>query len=184
MAFLPGFSDNESHLQVAYFLNVFFKLWVAKLNSHTHTCAHTCTCAMCVRKAFWNVHAMCVRATIFQVCEVRSQFRTFFGKKDPNFSFPHSILQVFGQNRPELSIPTLFSMLFHSLIAPEFELVTSINKKVKNLLQKFAVFKMCVCECALNLGKTHTWVRCACGPKIEVCGVRAWEPKIRRNSAW
>ena len=119
---------------------------------------------------------MCVRATIFQVCEVRSQFRTFFGKKDPNFSFPHSILQVFGQNRPEL-------MLFHSLIAPEFELVTSIKKKVKNLLQKFAVFKMCVCECALNFGKTHTCVRCACGRKLKsaVC-VRASQKSVATHT--
>ena len=41
-----------------YILN----LWVAKKNSHTHTCAHTSTCAMCVRNKVWNVRAMCVRA--------------------------------------------------------------------------------------------------------------------------
>jgi hypothetical protein len=32
--------------------------------SHTHTCAHTSTCAMCVQKAFLNVRAMCVRAAL------------------------------------------------------------------------------------------------------------------------
>ena len=53
---------------------------------------------------------------------------------------------------------------------------------MKNLLQKFDFVKTCVCECALNFRKTHTCVPCACGPKIVVCGVRACEPKIRRNS--
>ena len=38
---------------------------------------------MCMRKGFQNVCAMCVRAAFFQVCDVRSQFRTFRGKKGP-----------------------------------------------------------------------------------------------------
>ena len=57
------------------------KLWVAKKNSHTHTCAHTRMCAMCVRKGFQIVRAMCVRAAIFLVCDMQSQFRTFLDKK-------------------------------------------------------------------------------------------------------
>ena len=43
-------------------LCIIYNLWVAKKNSHTHTCAHTSTCAMCVRNKVWNVRAMCVRA--------------------------------------------------------------------------------------------------------------------------
>lgn len=54
------------------------RLWVAKINLHTHTCAHTRTCAMCVRKAFWGVRAMCVRAALFRPCDVRSHFSTLF----------------------------------------------------------------------------------------------------------
>ena len=38
---------------------------------------------VCVQKGFKNVHAMCVCATVFRVCEVRSQFRAFLGKKGP-----------------------------------------------------------------------------------------------------
>jgi hypothetical protein len=52
-------------------------LWVAKKNSHTHTCAHTRTCAMCVRKSFLDVRAMCVRAALFKVCDVRSHICSF-----------------------------------------------------------------------------------------------------------
>ena len=47
----------------------------------------TCTRAMRVQKGFQNVRAMCVRAAVIYVCDVRSQFRTFWGKKGPVLDF-------------------------------------------------------------------------------------------------
>ena len=136
-------------------------------------CAHTRTCAMCVRKALWNMRAMCVRATIFQVCEVQSQFSTFFSKKDQNFSFPHCFLQVLGQKIQELSIPTMFSMLFHGLIVPEFKLVISIHKKSENFSFKNLLLLKRACASApwilekrtraCDVRAAENWtVRCAC----------------------
>ena len=125
----------------------------------------------------------CVRP-FFKCAKCDRNFARFLAKKT-QISHSHTVFCKFlGKTDQNLvHIPTLFSMLFHSLIAPEFELVTSINKKVKNLLQKFAVFKMCVCECALNFGKTHTCVRCACGRKLKsaVC-VRASQKSVATHT--
>ena len=46
--------------------------------------------AMCVRKGFETVRAMCVRVACFWVCEVRSHFFTLFGTKRPDNAIMYS----------------------------------------------------------------------------------------------
>ena len=56
--------------------------------AHAHVpCACKKAFKTCVQKGFQNVRAMCVRAAVIYVCDVRSQFRTFWGKKGPVLDF-------------------------------------------------------------------------------------------------
>ena len=80
----PTFLGQAQQLKLVctfYILN----LWVAKLNSHTHTCVHVRTCVMCVRKGFQSVRAMCVRAADLRCVTCESNFARFWVKKGPNF---------------------------------------------------------------------------------------------------
>ena len=57
-----------------------------KANCELRKKIRTYTCVRCAcKKGFWNMRAICMGADLFWVCEVRSQFRTFLGKKGRNF---------------------------------------------------------------------------------------------------
>ena len=108
---------------------------------------------------------MCVRSALFLVCDVRSQFCTFWGKKGQFWTF-------FGNKR---LISMLFSWSYFTLIPYEIKKCIKKSKicyKITHLLQT------CACVCNSNFGKMHTCVR----PKIECANVRACEAKNRRNS--
>ena len=115
------------------------------------------------------MRAMCVRAAVFRVCEVRSQFRTFWGKKRPNFG-----LFLFIK-----ATSNAFSQSYFTLIPNKHK---KGIKKCQNLLQNHS-FSMNVrvwvrSEFWQNLLVRGMWVR----PKIESANVRACEAINRRNS--
>ena len=131
-------------------------------------CAHVRTCAMCVRKGIQNLCAMCVRAAVFWVCDVRSHFRTFWGKKGQFWTF-------FGNKR---LISMLFSWSYFTLIPYD---IKKCIKKSKICYKITHSLQTCVCDS--NFGKTHTCVRCACGRKssVRMC-VRARQKIVATHS--
>ena len=125
---------------------------------------------------------MCVRAAVICVCDVRSQFRTFWGKKGPVLDFFHN--------------KRLISMLFYGPTLPCYLICIKKYIKKSKICYKITLLLQtcmcgcefwqnahpqrhtCVCVCDSNFGKMHTCVRCACGRKssVRMC-VRA-RPKI------
>ena len=91
------------------------KGWVAKVRA----CKHTCDLwsLVCMWKAFWNMHAMCMRAARFWACDVRLHFCTFLhtfwdkiARKCYVFEHPFllwNILSCFGSS---------FSVLEHLIL--------------------------------------------------------------------
>ena len=117
------------------------------------------------------MRAMCLRAAIFHVCDVRSQFRTFWGKKGP-------VLDFFHDKR-------LISMLF---LWPYFTLLPNMIKKyIKRA--KFATklpFRYKRACASANFDKMHTHKDTrACARAIQIlakctraCDVRAAENRV------
>ena len=127
------------------------KLWVAKLNSQTHTCAHTRTCAMCVRKAFWNVCAMCVRAADFECVTCDCNFARFWVKKGPNlvlFWAKFASRLPFCHERAYIPIKLLKwqrrkqFMIVYSCLLDSRNLFSWINEYLKILKNQLALGKI------------------------------------------